>query len=174
LRPTGINQLWVADFTYVRLFGAFIFVAIVLDAFSRRCIGWALATHYRTELTLEALRIALRRRRPSKGCVHHSDRGVQYSDKLYVDELTDHGIQISMSCVGKPANNAVCERFMRTFKEDEVLLREYFDLADARLSIAQYLDVTYNLKRLHSALGYRPPAEFEKLHLEPAPLPIPA
>ena len=174
IKPTGIDQLWVADFTYVRLLGAFIFVAVVLDAFSRRCIGWSLATHYRTELTLEALRMALRRRRPPKGLVHHSDRGVQYADKEYVGELRDHGIEISMSRVGTPSDNALCERFMRTFKEEEVLIREYADLADARRSIARYLDVTYNSRRLHSALGYRPPAEFEQLHLESLLTPIPA
>jgi putative transposase len=164
LNPLAINQLWVADFTYVRLFGAFIFVAIVLDAFSRRCIGWALAPHYRTTLTLEALEMALRRRKPIAGLVHHSDRGGSYVADDYLAVLRSHSIAISMSRAGRPADNAICERFMRTFKDDEIRIREYADLLDARKSIARYLDLTYNNHRLHSSLGYVPPAEFEKTY----------
>ena len=159
--PTRINELWVTDFTYVRLFGAFIFVAIVLDAFSRRCIGWAIATHYRDTLTLEALRMATGRRRPGRGTIHHSDRGGSYVSDDYQSELLSQGFEISLSRPGKPADNGICERFMRTFKDDEIRVRDYLDTAEAYRSIAKYLNVTYNSRRLHSSLGYVPPAEFE-------------
>lgn len=173
-KPTNINQLWVTDFTYVRLFGAFVFVAIVLDAYSRRCIGWSLATHFRTSLTIEALQMALRRRKPRAGLIHHSDRGGSYSADDYLAILRNHGIQISMSRAGKPSDNAICERFMRTFKDEEVRIRDYANFADARRSFARYLDHTYNNRRLHSSLGYRPPAEFEAINSEPTLTPIPA
>lgn len=173
-KPTGINQLWVADFTYIRLFGAFIFVAIVLDAYSRRCIGWSLATHFRTSLTIEALQMALRRRKPPAGLIHHSDRGGSYSADEYLAILRAGGIQISMSRAGTPSDNAICERFMRTFKDEEVRIRDYADHDDARRSIARYLDHTYNNRRLHSSLGYRPPAEFEALTSEPTLISVPA
>ena len=173
-KPTAPNQLWVADFTYVRLFGSFIFVAIILDAFSRRCIGWSAAHHYRTDLTLAALRMALHRRQPPPGLIHHSDRGSQYAADEYVRVLRAYGIEISMSRAGTPSDNAICERFMRTFKEEEVLIRDYADIVDAVRSMRRYLEVTYNQRRLHSALGYRPPAEFEGLYLEAQCLPTPA
>ena len=173
-RPTAINQLWVTDFTYVRLFGAFIFIAIVLDAYSRRCIGWSLATHFRSSLTIEALQMALRRRNPNPGLIHHSDRGGSYSSDDYLTILRARGMHISMSRAGKPSDNAICERFMRTFKDEEIRIRDYADHADARRSIARYLDHTYNHRRLHSSLGYRPPAEFETLNTEPTLIPIPA
>jgi transposase InsO family protein len=172
--PSGIDQLWVSDFTYVRLFGAFIFVAIVLDAFSRRVVGWSVARHYRTELTLEALRMALHRRRPGPGLMHHSDRGSQYAAEEYVHLLKRSGTVISMSRPGTPSDNPICERFMRTLKYEEVLIREYADFHDAVHQIGRFIEVTYNLKRLHSALGYRPPAEFERLHAEPEFIPTPA
>jgi putative transposase len=173
-KPTAVNQLWVVDFTYVRLFGAFIFIAIVLDAYSRRCIGWSLATHFRTSLTIEALQMALRRRKPPAGLIHHSDRGGSYSADDYLAILRGRGIQISMSRAGKPSDNAICERFMRTFKDEEIRIRDYIDHADARRSIARYLDHTYNNLRLHSSLGYRPPAEFEALAIEPTLISVPA
>ena len=155
-----------ATHPYVRLFGSFIFVAVILDAFSRRCIGWSAAHHYRTELTLEALRMALRRRRPPRGLIHHSDRGSQYAADVYVRLLRAYGAEISMSRAGMPSDNAICERFMRTLKEEEILIRDYPDIAETLRSIARYLE-THNQRRLHSALGYRPPAEFERLHDEP-------
>lgn len=160
---TRIDELWVADFTYVHFRSGYIFVAVILDAFSRRCIGWSLAAHYRSAMVIEALRMALHRRRPREGFIHHSDRGGEYFDDDYLAMLRMHGAQISMSRAGTPSDNAICERFMRTFKEDEVYLREYVDFEAARRSIARFLDVTYNERRLHSALGYRPPAEFEDL-----------
>jgi len=174
LKPTAINQLWVTDFTYVRLFGAYLFVAIVLDAYSRRCIGWAIAPHFRTELTIEALQKALRRRNPKPGLIHHSDRGGSYSADDYLAILRARNIEISMSRPGMPSDNAICERFMRTFKTEEIRVRDYLDHADARRSIARFLDHTYNDRRLHSSLGYRPPTEFESVTSEEALMPIPA
>ena len=161
LTPERIDQLWVADLTYVRLRWAWIFVAVVMDAFSRRCIGWALETHLGAELTLGALRMALARRCPVAGLIHHSDQGVQYAAHEYVALLREHGIEVSMSRAGKPNDNAACERFIRTLKYDEIYLRDYDDVADARRSIRRFLDDIYNHKRLHSALGWVPPAEFE-------------
>jgi transposase InsO family protein len=163
---TDLNQLWVSDLTYVRLRSYWIFVAVILDAFSRRCIGWALETHLGVELTLGALQMALARRRPGPGLIHHSDQGVQYAALEYVALLREHGIAISMSRAGKPNDNAACERFIRTLKQDEVDLRDYQGVEDARRFIGRFLDDVYNHKRLHSAIGWLPPAEFEEQHLE--------
>ena len=162
LTLTGLNQLWVADITYVRLELEFVYLAVILDAFSRRVIGWALEPMLEAALTLEALRMALARRRPAPGLVHHSDRGVQYASRDYTQRLHDYGIQISMSRKGNPWDNAACESFMKTLKYEEVYRSEYRDLAEARASIGMFLEKVYNQKRLHSALGYRPPAEFER------------
>jgi putative transposase len=159
---TGLDQLWVADLTYIRLELEFVYLAVILDAFSRRVIGWALDPRLDTELTLQALRRALGRRRPAPGLVHHSDRGVQYASHDYTQLLQDHGIQISMSQKGNPWDNAACESFIKTLKYEEVYRTEYRDLADARVSIGMFLEKVYNQKRLHSALGYLPPAEFER------------
>lgn len=164
-RPTAINQLWVADLTYVRLRWTWIFVAVVVDAFSRRCIGWALAKFLDTALPLAALQMALRRRRPKAGLIHHSDRGMQYASGEYVAALRAHGIAISMSRAGKPVDNATCERFIKTLKDEEVYLREYDDLADAERHISRFIDDVYNHKRLHSMLGYLTPVEFERQQL---------
>jgi putative transposase len=159
---TGLDQLWVADLTYIRLELEFVYLAVILDAFSRRVIGWALDPRLDTELTLQALRRALGRRRPAPGLVHHSDRGVQYASHDYTQLLQDHGLQISMSQKGNPWDNAACESFIKTLKYEEVYRTEYRDLADARVSIGMFLEKVYNQKRLHSALGYLPPAEFER------------
>lgn len=172
--PRGINQLWVADLTYVRLRSAFVFVAIVLDAFSRRCIGWSLMTHLRAELVIDALQMALRRRRPGSGLIHHSDQGVQYACDAYVQLLREHGIEPSMSRAGTPYDNAICERFMKTLKYEEVYVREYDSVSDARRSIGHFIELIYNRKRLHSALGYVPPAEFEEGFAEEPTALIPA
>lgn len=159
---TGINQLWVADITYIRLEMEFVYLAVVLDAFSRRVIGWALDRTLEDDLAIAALRMAIQGRTIEPGLVHHSDRGIQYASNDYTGLLKDHQIEISMSRKGNPYDNAACESFMKTLKYEEVYRQEYRDLADARRSIERFLEKIYNEKRLHSALGYLPPAEFER------------
>ena len=158
---TDVDQLWRADITYVRLQEEFVFLAVILDAYSRRVIGWALDRTLEDDLTLAALRMALARRNVGPGLVHHSDRGVQYASGDYTDLLKSKEIQISMSRKGNPWDNAACESFMKTLKYEEVYRSEYRDLAEARASIGQFLEKIYNRQRLHSALGYVPPVEFE-------------
>lgn len=160
---SDINQLWVADITYIRLEVEFVYLAVLLDAFSRSCIGWALQRSLEAALVLEALRMAVKKRHPRPGLVHHSDRGVQYACKDYTDELDEHGIGISMSRRGNVFDNAMAESFIKTLKYEEVYRMEYRDLAEAKASIKEFLEKIYNQKRLHSALGYRPPREFEQL-----------
>jgi len=159
---TGIDQLWVADITYIRLESEFVYLAVVIDAYSRRVIGWALERTVEDDLPLAALRKALELRQPAAGVVHHSDRGSQYASGDYTDLLKAHGCQISMSHKASPWENAGCESWMKTLKAEEVYRQEYRDMREARASIAQFIDEVYNHKRLHSALGYRPPAEFEQ------------
>jgi putative transposase len=159
---TGINQLWVADLTYIRLETEFVYLAVVIDAFSRRVIGWALDRTVEDTLTLAALRMALESRRPPAGLVHHSDRGSQYASGDYTDLLKADGCEISMSHKSSPWENAGCESWMKTLKYEEVYQQEYRDLAEARASLARFIDQVYNQQRLHSALGYRPPVEFEQ------------
>lgn len=158
---TGVDQLWRADITYVRLREEFIFLAVILDAFSRRVIGWALDRNMEDELTLTALRMAIKQRGIQPGLVHHSDRGSQYASNDYTEMLKASGIEISMSRKGNPWDNAACESFMKTLKYEEVLRNEYRDLGEAFASIPEFLETIYNQKRLHSALGYLPPVEFE-------------
>jgi putative transposase len=158
---TDIDQLWRADITYIRLREEFVFLAVVLDAYSRRVIGWALGRTLEDELTLSALEMALSRRAAGPELVHHSDRGSQYASRDYTGLLRENGIRISMSRKGNPWDNAACESFMKTLKYEEVHRNEYRDLAEARSEISTFLDKVYNQKRLHSAIGYLPPAEFE-------------
>jgi transposase InsO family protein len=161
IKPTAINQLWVADITYIRLRTEFVYLAVVLDAFSRRVIGWALGRTLEASLAVTALRMALIQRQPLPGLVHHSDRGVQYASQDYTEMLKQHNATISMSRKGNPYDNAACESFMKTLKYEEVYRNEYRDFHDARSSIGEFLERVYNQNRLHSALGYVPPAEFE-------------
>jgi transposase InsO family protein len=158
---TGINQLWVADITYIRLETEFVYLAVVIDAFSRRVTGWALDRTMEDDLTIAALRVALAMRRPPPGLVHHSDRGSQYASGDYTDLLKEHGCQLSMSHKASPWENAGCESWMKTLKYEEVYRQEYRDLEEARASIERFIEKVYNQKRLHSALGYLPPVEFE-------------
>jgi putative transposase len=158
---SNINQLWVADITYIRLQREFIYLAVILDAFSRRCIGWALSRRLDAELALAALRMALQARTIQPGLMHHSDRGVQYASADYVAVLREHKIQISMSRTGNPYDNAKAERFMRTLKYEEIYMNDYETLAEVLASVQHFIEAVYNRKRLHSAIGYLPPAEFE-------------
>jgi transposase InsO family protein len=162
MQLTGLDQLWVADITYVRLLEEFAFLAVVLDAFSRRVVGWALEVHLRAALAVAALPMALEVRRPQPGqLIHHSDRGAQYACAEYSALLAAHGIQPSMSRVGSPYDNAKAESFMSTLKREEVDGRDYRTAWEARRSIGSFIDDVYNRQRLHSALSYLAPADFE-------------
>ncbi len=161
LRLSAIHQLWVADITYLRLRQEMVYLAVVLDAFSRRVVGWAVDDTLETRLPLAALRMAIAARQPAPGLVHHSDRGVQYASHQYVALLGEHGITPSMSRAGNPYDNAYCESFMKTLKQEEIYTREYRDRAALEAHIGEFLEQYYNRQRLHSALGYRPPEEFE-------------
>lgn len=154
------DQVWVADITYIRLKDGFVYLAVLMDVFTRSIRGWQLSRSLDQSLTLNALLPALAQRCPQ---IHHSDQGIQYAFKNYIQELREHKVQISMAAVGKPEENGYAERLMRTIKEEEVELSEYNDLEDARQQIGQFLDGVYMTKRIHSSLGYRTPAEFETL-----------
>lgn len=156
-----LDQVWVVDMTYIRLPQGFVYLACVLDAFSRRVIGWHLARDIDTRLTLMALNKAIIARRPQAGLIHHSDRGVQYASGEYVARLTEIGASPSMSKAGCPYDNAKAESFFKTLKKEEVYLSHYHNFEEARASLGAFLDDVYNVKRLHSSLGYLPPMEFE-------------
>ena len=158
---TAPDQAWVADLTYIRLRSAFVYLACILDAFSRRCVGWHLSRDMTTQLTLAALRQAIAERHPQLGLIHHSDRGVQYASHDYVEQLEQIEAQISMSSVSNPYDNAKAESFFKTLKQEEVYLKEYESFADAQANLEVFIEQVYNTKRLHSSLGYLPPAEFE-------------
>jgi putative transposase len=162
LIPSGLDQIWVADITYIHMREEFAYLAIVLDAFSRRMVGWALEEHLRAELAIEALDMAILERKPKpQSLIHHSDRGVQYACNDYSRRLADNLIQPSMSAPGNPYHNAKAESFMKTLKKEEVNASDYKTIAEARSNIGRFLETTYNRQRLHSALGYKPPVEFE-------------
>jgi putative transposase len=162
MKLTGINQLWVADITYIRLKSEFVYLAVILDGFSRKVVGWALERTLATRLTRTALERAIAARRPAPGLVHHSDRGVQYASDEYVRVLQAHQMIPSMSRPANPYDNASCESFMKTLKREEIYANEYLDLEHLRRNIEVFIEQYYNRCRLHSALGYKPPDEFEQ------------
>jgi transposase InsO family protein len=161
LEPTGLDQLWVADITYVRLAEGFVYLAVVLDAFSRKVVGYAIDDHLEARLALAALDMAIAARNPPPGLIHHSDRGVQYASNEYAARLDERGLQRSMSRPGNPYDNAKAESFMKTLKAEEVDGRAYANLDDGRANIEPFIENVYNADRLHSALGYKSPVAFE-------------
>lgn len=165
--PTGPDRVWVADITYVGLAGGgWTYLAAVLDAWSRRVVGWEVSDRLDADLTLAAFDRALDVRRPPAGCIHHSDRGVQYAARDYVRRLDGHGFRISMSRTGNPYDNARAESFFKTLKVEEVYLREYVSIGDVRRRIGRFIEEVYNRERLHSALGYTSPEEFERAFIQ--------
>jgi putative transposase len=163
---TAVNQLWVADLTYIRLREDFVYMAVILDAFSRRVIAWKLSRSLRSAFAVETLRQAIETRKPLPGLVHHSDRGVQYASLEYTDLLRRHGALLSMSRAGNPYDNAKCESFLKTLKQEEIYCREYSDLEDLRIHSSAFIEDYYNRQRLHSALGYVSPEAFEAARKE--------
>jgi transposase InsO family protein len=163
MKLSGINQLWVADITYIRLQREFVYLAVILDAFSRKVVGWALDRTLASRLPLAALERAITDRQPAPGLVHHSDRGVQYASGEYVKALQEQQMVPSMSRPANPYDNASCESFLKTLKREEIYANEYRDLDHLRANIEAFIDQYYNRRRLHSALGYRPPEEFEQV-----------
>jgi putative transposase len=161
-KPQAPNQLWVSDITYLRLRSEFVYLAVILDVYSRRVVGWALREDIDTHLTLAALRMALESRTIQPGLIHHSDRGIQYAAGDYVAQLERHAIEISMSRPGNPYDNAYCESFLGKLKQEQWDGRKYQSMAEARNAIQTMLEEVYNLKRIHSALGYLTPAEYEQ------------
>lgn len=162
--PTGPDQVWVSDITYVPLNDRFVYLAVILDQFTKRCVGWELSRNVDAQLTLDALKRAIHTRKGKDltGLIHHSDRGVQYAATCYTDFLKKHGISISMSRKGNPYENAYAESFIKTVKYEEVYLNEYRDFRDVYGNLASYIDGVYNSKRLHSSIGYKSPIEFER------------
>jgi len=162
MKLTGINQLWVADITYVRLKAEFVYLAVILDGFSRKVVGWALDRTLGMRLTLGALEQAVERRQPEPGLVHHSDRGFQYARAEYIAMIEKHHMVPSMSRPANPYDNASCESFMKTLKREEISAHKYDDLEHLRTNTEEFIEEYYNRQRLHSALGYRSPEEFEQ------------
>jgi putative transposase len=164
--PDAPDVIWVADLTYIRLRSEFVYLATILDAYSRRCIGWNLSTRIDTNLALGALEEALATRDVKPGLIHHSDRGVQYASTAYTERLLSIGVQISMSAKGNAYDNAKAESFFKTLKQEEVYLKQYQTFEEASANIGQFIDDVYNTKRLHSSLGYVPPIEFELAYFQ--------
>jgi len=162
MKLSGINQLWVADITYIRLQAEFVYLAVILDAYSRKVVGWALGRTLASRLAIAALEQAIKKRQPPLGVVHHSDRGVQYASDEYVAVLEKHGMIPSMSRPANPYDNASCESFIKTLKREEIYANEYEDLEHLLANLEQFIEQYYNRQRLHSALGYSSPEEFER------------
>ena len=162
MKLTGIDQLWVADITYIRLKAEFVYLAVILDGFSRKVVGWKLDRALTSRLATEALETALKTRKPPAGLVHHSDRGVQYASAEYIAVLRKHEMISSMSRPANPYDNASCESFIKTLKREEIYANEYVNLEQLGDNIEEFIERYYNQKRLHSALGYRSPEEFEQ------------
>ncbi len=160
-----LNQVWLSDITYIRIRTGFVYLAAILDAYSRKVIGYAVSMSLDTALTLEALKMAIAKRQPGPGVIHHSDQGVQYASSEYVEELKRHGFLVSMAAAGNVYENATMESFFKTLKHEEVNLCEYESYQDVVTRLPYFLEEVYNQKRLHSALGYRPPNEFEEVLL---------
>ena len=158
-----LNQVWVADITYIRILTGFVYLAVILDVFSRRIVGWAISKSIDRRLVMGALEMAIELRKPPPGTIHHSDRGVQYACREYVDLLQQNGFTISMSRSGNPYDNAFAESFMKTLKRDEVYLWEYESFIDVAERIPYFIEDVYNRKRVHSGIGYLPPVEFEAI-----------
>ena len=157
----NINQVWVADITYIRLETTFVYLAAIMDLYSRRVIGWAISKKIDQSLCLRAVEMAIERRKPPRGVIHHSDRGVQYASQAYTQMLKDHGFHISMSSAGNPYDNAFCESLMKTLKYEEILLKDYQTMTDVLENLPIFIEEVYNKKRLHSSLGYKSPEMFE-------------
>jgi transposase InsO family protein len=159
----SLNRVWVSDITYIRILNGFVFLAVIIDLYSRRVVGWAISRHINHELTVAALLMAIETRKPGPGLIHHSDRGVQYACQEYVAALQANKIQISMSAKGNPYDNAFAESFFKTLKKEEVYLWEYVSFADVVERIPQFIEKVYNTKRVHSGIEYLTPQEFEAI-----------
>ena len=162
VKVRGLDQVWIADITYIRLKGEFVYLAVIFDAFSRKVVGWSLDQTLQSRLPLNALKKAIANRQPLPGLVHHCDRGVQYACDDYIQVLRDHRMMPSMSRPGNPYDNASCESFKKTLKREEIYANDYRDLEHLAESVGEFIEHYYNRCRLHSALGYRPPEQFEE------------